>query len=158
MLAVSGAPVACAGGAPAFTSTMGYGFAGMGYGFAGMGHGFAEPIGMPAASGGQPIGWAAQLDSYGAVQWPTPAPDVRAQPMLPPGWDTAVDSSSGRAFYFNRATGVTQWGLPPAAPAPLQDAMADEWRHSGQSGDTRVRVVVPRGDPEQRPTGFRRAA
>ena len=39
---------------------------------------------------------------------------------LPPGWAAAKDPTTGRVYYFNRATSATQWTIPvaPAAVAP----------------------------------------
>merc|ERR1712151_542385 len=43
--------------------------------------------------------------------------------VLPPGWETATDPSSGKMYFFNRSTNETRWDPPPApalAPCPGQ--------------------------------------
>jgi hypothetical protein len=45
-------------------------------------------------------------------------PSLRAK--LPDGWEMAVDQSSGRIYYFNRAKGLQQW-VPP-------DDLPDGWK------------------------------
>jgi hypothetical protein len=44
-----------------------------------------------------------------------PPPEIStdgADPSLPAGWESAIDSESGEQYYFNRATGETQWDPP----------------------------------------------
>merc|ERR1719321_32201 len=38
-------------------------------------------------------------------------------PQLPPGWESATDPSSGKMYYFNRATGETTWTVPTSSSA-----------------------------------------
>jgi len=41
---------------------------------------------------------------------------------LPPGWEVANDPSTGKPYYFNRATNETRWE-PPQAAAPVVQPM-----------------------------------
>jgi H+/gluconate symporter-like permease len=41
---------------------------------------------------------------------------------LPSGWKQVKDPASGDFYYFNQATGVTQWEAPTAAPASSKPA------------------------------------
>jgi len=44
-----------------------------------------------------------------------PMPTFAAEtPTLPAGWESAADPSSGKPYYFNRATGETKWEIPTA--------------------------------------------
>lgn len=46
---------------------------------------------------------------------------LRVAEELPPGWQEAFDDAQGLAYYYNAATGVSQWERPAApAPAPEQ--------------------------------------
>lgn len=40
----------------------------------------------------------------------------QAQSSLPPNWESAVDASSGRTYYYSRDTGETSWTPPPPPP------------------------------------------
>jgi len=181
--AASGMSFVSAGGAPASTpASTGYstpGFVAAGGGGSGA---FAGPSGVPAPNL-LPAGWVVQHDpssgypyyvnmSTGVTQWEWPAaappmpaapaaPVPPATPSLPPGWVSAVDPASGRAYYYNAASGVTQWEPPAAAAAatlapplpvpapplpsvssaaaPAPAAADDRWR-SGQGADSSVRV------------------
>jgi len=35
-------------------------------------------------------------------------------PQLPPNWTQVKDPNSGQSYYYNNATGVTQWTMPTA--------------------------------------------
>lgn len=39
-------------------------------------------------------------------------------PPLPPGWEMAIDTVSGRPYFANRVTGETRWDPPPHFPPP----------------------------------------
>lgn len=55
----------------------------------------------------------------GVPSFPTPPnPNVPSHPPLPPGWEQAIDPTSGRAYYANRSTGGTSWTLPQYFPPP----------------------------------------
>lgn len=44
-----------------------------------------------------------------------PPPEIStdgADPSLPAGWESAIDPESGNQYYFNHATGETQWDPP----------------------------------------------
>ena len=47
---------------------------------------------------------------------PTSTP-YQQQQQLPPGWTSMVDPGSGRTYYANQQTGVTQWDPPPSVSA-----------------------------------------
>jgi len=109
--------------------------------------GLAMPGAMPAGAAGLPLGWEQVTDpntgkpyycnrATGESSWtvpvaaapaaaamPTPAPvAVAATPGLPPGWEQANDPGTGNSYYFNRATGQTQWTPPTAEPAATAPA------------------------------------
>eukprot|EP00929_Paragymnodinium_shiwhaense_P036510 TRINITY_DN19560_c0_g1_i1.p1 TRINITY_DN19560_c0_g1~~TRINITY_DN19560_c0_g1_i1.p1 ORF type:complete len:599 (+),score=161.50 TRINITY_DN19560_c0_g1_i1:114-1910(+) len=44
---------------------------------------------------------------------------------LPGHWQTALDASSGRRYYYNRETGISQWQAPVAAEA---ETLPGDWR------------------------------
>ena len=52
--------------------------------------------------------------------------------QLPPGWQETVDNSTGKVYYFNRASGQTQWNRPgpgptvPASAGPALGSAASE--------------------------------
>lgn len=57
------------------------------------------------------------------MQYPNhDVPGLPPPPLLPPGWETAMDPVSGRSYYANRSTGETSWVppsyFPTAAPPP----------------------------------------
>jgi len=54
-----------------------------------------------------------------------PAACLALRMALPPGWQSATDEASGREFYYNSETGVTQWE-PPAPPPPPVEKSARE--------------------------------
>jgi len=66
---------------------------------------WTPPAAAPAAAAQMPAAVAA-----------APAAAVAPAGALPPGWETASDPSSGKPYYFNRATGETAWTPPGAAP------------------------------------------
>lgn len=50
---------------------------------------------------------------------PTPAPSkVHSDPSLPTGWSAASDSATGRVYYFESATGRSQWSHPRGVMSP----------------------------------------
>mmetsp|Transcript_23989 Transcript_23989/g.38142 ORF Transcript_23989/g.38142 Transcript_23989/m.38142 type:complete len:213 (+) Transcript_23989:34-672(+) len=49
-----------------------------------------------------------------AVPMVAPMPVPAPAPTLPAGWDMTTDPASGKPYYYNRATGVTQWTPPEA--------------------------------------------
>lgn len=105
----------------------------------------AMPTAMPAyGAPALPLGWECAPDpstgkpyyfnrATGESAWTPPvaaAPALAPMPMpipvaaiadagaaaMPAGWESAPDPSTGKVYYFNRATGETQW-TPPVAPA-----------------------------------------
>jgi len=98
--------------------------------------GLTMPTGMPMAMG-LPLGWEQVADpstgnayycnrATGESSWTPPvaaaAPVAAMAPVpvaaapggLPAGWESANDPSSGKPYYFNRATGETKWEIPVA--------------------------------------------
>merc|ERR1719160_289752 len=86
-------------------------------------------IGGDGAAGGMPGYGAAmgggadpRVSPYGAMAtmpgMPGFAPAAMT-PGLPPGWESTMDPSTGKPYYFNRATGESAWTPPAAAPAPM---------------------------------------
>merc|ERR1712127_631818 len=102
-----------------------------------------SPYGLGAISGmgmptGLPVGWEQVADpttgnpyycnrATGESSWTVPiapavAPSVFQPPpvaaaeaaSLPAGWESASDPSSGKPYYYNRATGETKWETPTA--------------------------------------------
>lgn len=178
--AASGMSFVSAGGAPASTpASAGCSMSGFVTAGGSASGSTAGPSGVPAPNL-LPAGWVAQHDpssgypyyvnmSTGVTQWewPTAAPPLPAAlaapvppptPSLPPGWVSAVDPASGRPYYYNATSGVTQWEPPAAAvpapplppepapplpstpaPAPAPAAADERWR-SGQGADSSVRV------------------
>lgn len=43
--------------------------------------------------------------------------------QLPPGWQETVDRGTGKLYYFNRATGQTQWERPGASDGSTTGAV-----------------------------------
>uniref|UniRef100_A0A6U4I093 WW domain-containing protein n=1 Tax=Phaeomonas parva TaxID=124430 RepID=A0A6U4I093_9STRA len=65
------------------------------------------------------------------------------EPALPPGWVKALSSEHQRYYWFDTATGASQW-MPPPPPDP--DAAAEEpsrKRPRPSDGPPRVAVIVP---------------
>jgi protein transport protein SEC31 len=63
-----------------------------------------------------------QQQAQTQVQQPAKAPE----PTLLPGWSAAADPTTGRTYYYNHSTGVSQWEPPlapqqamPPSPAPV---------------------------------------
>lgn len=58
---------------------------------------------------------------------------IVADPTLPTGWEAAKDPTSGKTYYFQRATGARSWGKPqlPSSsndqPSP-DDPLPDGWK------------------------------
>lgn len=50
------------------------------------------------------------------------AAPAQPPPPLPPGWAEGRDPSTGAAYFFNAARGVTQWTRPLPPPPPPQAA------------------------------------
>lgn len=49
-------------------------------------------------------------------------PETEPEKPLLPGWESAFDPNSGRTYYLNRSTGVTQWEKPEdRTPKALQE-------------------------------------
>lgn len=69
------------------------------------------------------------------------APPV-VDPLLPPGWEIAQDSTSGKPYYFNRSTGERSWDRPHAVhgsnTAVKVAELPEGWREAidGTSGKT----------------------
>jgi len=42
------------------------------------------------------------------------AQPAEAQPALPAGWEQGVDATSGKTYYYNRATNQSSWTIPTA--------------------------------------------
>lgn len=59
-----------------------------------------------------------------------PAAPPAAEAALPPGWVAAQDPGSGRTYYANTVTGVTQWDIPTEA---VQTTKQPVWGLSGAS-------------------------
>jgi len=96
---------------------------------------YGQPAAAPAGGSALPPGWEQVTDpasgkpyycnrGTGETSWtppaapaamappPAPMPMPAASPALPAGWETAADPSSGKTYYFNRATGETKWEPP----------------------------------------------
>jgi len=56
---------------------------------------------------GQPVAMAPQIATPMAAFPP-------GQPILPPGWTSTLDSSTGKYYYYNTETQETRWDPPPA--------------------------------------------
>lgn len=67
----------------------------------------AAPAAAPAAASCSPAAVP------NAAEQPQPAAVAQT---LPAGWESTTDPSSGKPYYFNRATGETSW-TPPASVA-----------------------------------------
>lgn len=53
---------------------------------------------------------------------------LHAAPMgLPAGWEVATDSSSGKTYYFCRATGERQWDRPTALSTVVVPSLPPGW-------------------------------
>lgn len=97
----------------------------------GGGGGLHRPMAFVAA-GGAP----ASLGS-GSTRTPTPSTGYQTAspafypggagwaPTLPVQWSSGVDPASGRPYYINMSTGVSQWTPPFPAPAPPPPAVPD---------------------------------
>eukprot|EP00427_Karlodinium_veneficum_P020306 CAMPEP_0169130352 /NCGR_PEP_ID=MMETSP1015-20121227/37650_1 /TAXON_ID=342587 /ORGANISM="Karlodinium micrum, Strain CCMP2283" /LENGTH=152 /DNA_ID=CAMNT_0009194505 /DNA_START=93 /DNA_END=548 /DNA_ORIENTATION=- len=81
-----------------------------GLGAASMSAGGYSAYGMPAYGAYGVGGALPHYSPYGAVAPTTQPYAIQAPPGgLPPGWESAMDPTSGNAYYFNRATGETTW-------------------------------------------------
>lgn len=75
-----------------------------------------------------------------------------AEPQLPPPWISAVDPSSGRTYYANPQTGITQWEFPvapastslqPLRPSTLHERQHQEQPHRDQPQQLQPQHVQP---------------
>ena len=71
---------------------------------------------------------------------------------LPEPWQEHIDPSSGRPYYYNPETSVTQWERPeaPAQPAPSPEAQPSQHQ---QPDDTHVRANADQAIPSDQPPG-----
>eukprot|EP00756_Hemistasia_phaeocysticola_P065832 Hpha_TRINITY_DN8819_c0_g1::TRINITY_DN8819_c0_g1_i1::g.141483::m.141483 len=65
-----------------------------------------------------PPGSAVHSDQPAAQAPPKAAEEHEAGGSLPPGWESALDPTSGRSYWFHRESGEVTWNQPSAAPAP----------------------------------------
>ena len=63
---------------------------------------------------------------------------------LPEPWQEHIDPSSGRPYYYNPETSVTQWERPeaPAQPVPSPEARPEQ-HHQRQQADTIKSAISP---------------
>ncbi|CAJ1367050.1 unnamed protein product [Effrenium voratum] len=99
----------------------GYGCGGGGGGCGGypMQQSYGGGMGAPQYGGGGgygPMGGGQSDPRYSPYGAPAPG-GYGGGSSLPPGWEQTTDPSSGKTYYFNRATNETSW-TPPAAHAP----------------------------------------
>jgi len=74
-------------------------------------------------------------------------------PLLPPGWVSALDPSSGRTYYYNQSTRITSWTLPD----PIKTHCVDWLRvdrigkpshfYNTKTGQTRDDLPEPPAEP-----------
>jgi hypothetical protein len=85
---------------------------------------------------------------YTPQQAPPPPPPAHAAPSP---WTSHVDASSGKTYYYNASTGVTQWEAPPGfgntAPPPPVPSM----NTLGQQGLAIFQQVI---NPSEPPPAF----
>ncbi|CAE7447779.1 pub1 [Symbiodinium sp. CCMP2592] len=71
----------------------------------------SEPATAPAEA-------PAEAQADGATAAPAEAgaqaQPAEAQPALPAGWEQGVDATSGKTYYYNRATNQSSWTIPTA--------------------------------------------
>jgi len=74
-----------------------------------------QPVSQPVSSGySSSAGGAAEPWAVGPA--PVQQQPVRKEPVLAAGWQALEDPSSGKPYYFNQGTGVTQWEFPESEP------------------------------------------
>eukprot|EP00656_Telonema_subtile_P010734 TRINITY_DN15214_c0_g1_i2.p1 TRINITY_DN15214_c0_g1~~TRINITY_DN15214_c0_g1_i2.p1 ORF type:complete len:625 (-),score=164.35 TRINITY_DN15214_c0_g1_i2:43-1917(-) len=71
-------------------------------------------------------------------------PGAPAGATLPPGWRTGFDQNSGKFYYINDATHVTQWHPPPAVPPPPGQSLPAGWRSQVDPSTQRTYYVNDR--------------
>jgi len=58
-------------------------------------------------------GTAATTTTATTTATTTTTPENSQAQTLPPGWETAIDPTSGKTYYYNHALGESSWELPP---------------------------------------------
>ena len=87
----------------------------------------ANPLAVTAVlAGPEPAANTHGLELQGVKQlsvqeWGSPSAlsSQPVPPVLPPGWTSLLDPSTGRAYYLNQSTKVTSWELPSELLHPL---------------------------------------
>lgn len=103
-------------------------------------YGALPTYGIPGAFGAAPTGLGDRYSPYGAAipaaygGLPAPAFAFPAHyAPLPASWEQVTDPASGKAYYWNRATGETSWTPPAAPPLPapvVAPRLPDGWEQA----------------------------
>ncbi|CAE7237225.1 yki [Symbiodinium necroappetens] len=72
------------------------------------------PASEPATAPAEAAPAEAQADGTTAPAEASQAQPAEAQPALPAGWEQGVDATSGKTYYYNRATNQSSWTIPTA--------------------------------------------